>query len=539
MTRNDRDREHQQSTGLLDDESTGPLARLADAVGRINASVRVKLLTGFLIGALLLLVGGIHGQFDLNRMSRRMDDLSRSQQDIDLARQMVYSVTAKAHYTAMALLTDDDTWNARATRAKAEFSRHLTAIERDAEPEEEAFFASVAETNDQFTGSSDRVTALYLSGEFEQALSLHIDEEHEISHELEDAMGELIAVKMDKAAVATAAFRSERRQRSVETWALSGVSVVLALLIGSVLSLAFTRPLHRIGRALALVAAGDFKRRLVVHNRDEFGALCRDLNETAGQLEGQYVELRSLNEDLQQRVDDQVEELERVTRLKRYLSPQVAKAIVGGETEVDAASRRQQLTVFFSDIRGFTAMSERVEPEELVDVLNQYLDEMTQIVFKHGGTLDKYVGDALMVFFGDPVPYEDHAERAVRCGLEMLERLPELQQRWFARTEETLGIGVGIATGYVTVGNIGSTARLDYTVMGNNVNLASRLAGRAGAGQILVSERTLTAVRELVDSKEMDQVELKGVSRPTKIFEIMAKGTRIDGEATPVESRRC
>jgi class 3 adenylate cyclase len=152
-----------------------------------------------------------------------------------------------------------------------------------------------------------------------------------------------------------------------------------------------------------------------------------------------------------------------------------------------------------------------------------YLTAMTDIVFKWGGTLDKYIGDAIMVFFGDPVVYEDDAERAVRMALEMRIKLGELQKLWFVREEETLTIGMGISTGYVTVGNIGSANRLEYTVIGNHVNLASRLASRASAGQILVSERTLVSVRDIVEAKEIDEIELKGVSRPTKIYEIKAR----------------
>src|SRR5207247_7264228 len=131
--------------------------------------------------------------------------------------------------------------------------------------------------------------------------------------------------------------------------------------------------------------------------------------------------------------------------------------------------RRKKLTIFFSDIRGFTAIAERTEPEELIDYLNQYLSAMTEIVFRHGGTLDKYIGDAIMVFFGDPIPYEDHAMRAVAMALEMRAKLSELQREWF-RGEEPLFVGMGISTGYVTVGIVGSSARIDYTVIGSHVN---------------------------------------------------------------------
>ena len=255
-------------------------------------------------------------------------------------------------------------------------------------------------------------------------------------------------------------------------------------------------------------------------NRDEFGTLSGNLNRTTERLGELYDELQSLNRDLQVRVDDQVQELERTTRMKRYLSPQLAESILAGDTDVDLTSRRQNLTIFFSDIRGFTAMSKRLEPEELVDMLNQYLAEMTEIVFRHGGTLDKYIGDAIMVFFGNPVPYEDHAQRAVRAAFEMRTKLSKLRQRWAVGRDEVMTIGIGVTTGYVTVGNIGSQARIDYTVLGNHVNLASRLADRAEPGQILVSEKTLLEVRDLVNDAEIDQVHLEGVSRPVRIFEI-------------------
>ena len=161
-----------------------------------------------------------------------------------------------------------------------------------------------------------------------------------------------------------------------------------------------------------------------------------------------------------------------------------------------------------------------MEPEELVDELNDYLSEMTEIVFKHGGTLDKYVGDAVMVFFGDPVPQKDHAARAVRMGLEMHDRMASLQDRWLRTYNEPLTIGIGTATGWVTVGDIGSPARSDYTVLGNQVNLASRLADRAEAGRILVTERTMIEVEDFVEGTVVDEITLQGINRPIRIYEL-------------------
>ncbi len=166
-------------------------------------------------------------------------------------------------------------------------------------------------------------------------------------------------------------------------------------------------------------------------------------------------------------------------------------------------------------------MSERMEPEHLVDELNEYLSEMTDIVFRYGGTLDKYIGDAILVFFGDPIPLDDQAQRAVKMALEMQDRVEELSDRWLASYGESFQIGVGITTGWVTVGNIGSPARSDYTVLGNEVNLASRLADLAVAGEILVSERTMMEAEDAAPSAEVvDEVTLKGVSRPIKIYSL-------------------
>jgi adenylate cyclase len=165
-----------------------------------------------------------------------------------------------------------------------------------------------------------------------------------------------------------------------------------------------------------------------------------------------------------------------------------------------------------------------MELEELVDELNDYLSEMTDIVFRHGGTLDKYVGDAVMVFFGDPVPQADHAQRAVRMAFEMRERMTELRERWLHKHHEAFEIGTGIATGWVTVGDIGSAARSDYTVLGNQVDLASRLADRAEAGQILVTERTMNTVEEFVEGAIIDEISLKGINRPIRIYELRSLG---------------
>jgi class 3 adenylate cyclase len=151
---------------------------------------------------------------------------------------------------------------------------------------------------------------------------------------------------------------------------------------------------------------------------------------------------------------------------------------------------------------------------------------MTDVVFRNGGTLDKYVGDGILAFFGDPIPFEDHAERAVATALEMRSRLRGIRSRWMERLHEELNVGIGISTGYVTVGNIGSDTRTEYTVIGNHVNLASGLAETAGANQILATERTIAAVRGRVETATVDEVSLEDVNRPVRIFEIIRADLR-------------
>lgn len=514
---------------------TGVLGPLVDAVARIRASVHTKLLVGFLVVGLLLIGMGSLSVVVIERMTTRVDELKQLESKIALAAQMKFDVTAQSHYRAMALLTKDDlqpnpvhpTNNDKIGLAKQDFANDLDQIERLSSPSDAAFFAKLRSDNDTLTSDSAQVLVLYKAGQYDKALQLHLQQEHPDSHVLEMDMQQLNQGLLQQWLAARSAYDSDRQLLTAIVGVFSVVSVALALLLGFILSWSLIRPVRKIDTALARIAAGDFHRRVQVPNRDEFGTLTRNLNATSAQLATVYAELNDLNLNLQEQVAAQLGEIKRASELKRYLSPQLADSILAGTIEVSLVSRRKNLTVFFSDIRGFTDMSEHVEPEELVDSLNQYLSAMTELVFKNGGTLDKYIGDAIMVFFGDPVSYDDHAQRAVRMALEMRQRLTQLQRQWFVDEREPLTVGMGISTGYVTVGNIGSAGRMEYTVVGNHVNLASRLAGRAAAGQILVAERTLVACREIVEAREIDEVELKGVSRPIKIYEVNERATAL------------
>ncbi|HET6346590.1 MAG TPA: adenylate/guanylate cyclase domain-containing protein, partial [Myxococcota bacterium] len=209
-----------------------------------------------------------------------------------------------------------------------------------------------------------------------------------------------------------------------------------------------------------------------------------------------------------------------------YLTASVVDEMLKDTTKLRLGGERRVCTVLFSDVRGFTTISEKLSPEELVSLLNSYLTPMTNLVFKYDGTLDKYMGDAIMAIFGAPIGYENHPSRACFVALEMLEELKNLQAGWRAQNLPEIDIGIGLNTGPMSVGNMGSTVRFDYTVMGDNVNLGSRLEGinKQYGTNIIISEFTYAAARQDVHAREMDSVRVKGKKEPVKIYELLGRG---------------
>jgi class 3 adenylate cyclase len=233
----------------------------------------------------------------------------------------------------------------------------------------------------------------------------------------------------------------------------------------------------------------------------------------------QAAQLAQWNATLEQRVDEQVAELERVGRLKRFFSPQLAELIVAGGADDPLKTHRREITVAFLDLRGFTAFAETAEPEEVMGVLREYHAEMGRLILAHEGTLERFTGDGMMVFFNDPVPVERPAERAVRMALTMQQRVEELGRGW-RKLGYNLGLGVGIAQGYATIGAIGFEGRWDYAAIGTVTNLAARLCGEARPGQTLVSARVAAALEPALESEAMGTLTLKGLVNPVPVFSV-------------------
>lgn len=230
-------------------------------------------------------------------------------------------------------------------------------------------------------------------------------------------------------------------------------------------------------------------------------------------------ELAGWARTLERRVEEKVAEVERLGRLKRFFSPQLADLIVAGGADDPLKTHRREVTVVFLDLRGFTAFAETSEPEEVMGVLREYHAAMGELILHHEGTLERFAGDGMMVFFNDPVPVPDASERAVRMAVAMRDRVASLAAGWRRRGYD-LGLGVGIAQGYATLGAIGFEGRWDYGAIGTVTNLAARLCGEAGPGQILVSSRVYGVVEPLVDAEAVGSVTLKGFLRPVPAFNI-------------------
>ena len=236
-------------------------------------------------------------------------------------------------------------------------------------------------------------------------------------------------------------------------------------------------------------------------------------------VQAQTAELARWNATLEERVARQLAELERVGRLKRFFSPQLAELIVRGGADDPLVSHRREVTVVFIDLRGFTAFAERAEPEEVMGVLREYHARMGALVLASEGTLERFTGDGMMIFFNDPVIVPDAVERAVRMTVAMRDGVDELAARWRKRGHE-LHAGLGIAQGYATIGAIGFEGRLDYGAIGTVTNLAARLCGEAGGGQILVSARVAAAVENMIEAEDVGPLTLKGLARPVPIWSV-------------------
>jgi adenylate cyclase len=212
------------------------------------------------------------------------------------------------------------------------------------------------------------------------------------------------------------------------------------------------------------------------------------------------------------------------SNFERYFAPNVAAEIAQQESATPLGGDRRPVTVLFSDVRGFTAIAESMDPDAIARLLSEYFSEMVEVILEHGGTLDKFIGDAIMALWGAPIAHPGDPDRAIQAAVAMQRAISELNQRWASQGRPEIGVGIGINHGDVFAGNIGSHRRLEYTVIGDPVNVAARLCAEAGPGEILVSEAFLRVLREQVDCEFLPEMGLKGKAQVVRVYRVRPDG---------------
>ena len=297
----------------------------------------------------------------------------------------------------------------------------------------------------------------------------------------------------------TGAIRAEVGQARKQAGVITAFMVVLGLAGAVALATLLARPIHRLMDATDAVAQGDFSVSVPVTSRDELGVLTESFNRMA----------RSLREK---------EMIKRA--FTRYVAREVVEEVLKDPEHAMLTGERRDATVLFCDIRGFTSMSERLTPVQVVSVLNEFYTLMIETVSKHDGTLNKFLGDAVMALFGAPIAHPDHAARAVKTALDMRTAVAELGRRRRALGEDPFEVGIGVSLGEVVAGSVGTEERMEYTVIGDSVNVAARLQDRAKPGSILLTRRTYDAVRDLVDAKSLGLMKVKGKEDEIEVYEV-------------------
>ena len=369
-----------------------------------------------------------------------------------------------------------------------------------------------------------------------QSIRMALDDDHTRSVLLGSALSVIAPIKSDSGSIIGAALvriPTDRMWQAVQNQLKIATIIALAVLgAGFLLSLLLAKrqvaPIEALTAAATSVEERKFDPKsldAVTERPDELGRLARVFSGMGQTVLAREEKLDTLVQERTKALAERTEQLETLsTKLSKYLAPQVYASIFQGRQQVEIASNRKKLTVFFSDIVGFTETTENLDSEELTSILNRYLNEMAGIALKYGATLDKYVGDAIIAFFGDPETrgVAEDAKACVAMAVEMQRRVAELESQWQeGGLERSLRVRMGINTGFCTVGNFGSQDRMDYTIIGGAVNLASRLESAADPGKILISRETWSLVKDAVIAEEIPPLTLKGFGRPLQVYELL------------------
>ena len=354
--------------------------------------------------------------------------------------------------------------------------------------------------------------------QIDQENVLHQEQFREAAHDVEQ--------RMAKTATDAWLLTDAERQTLRGFLLIIGLSVVAVTLAVSFLNArAIARPIQAVVVVAAKLAKGDFQDRVRVKAGGELGELIESTNRMADDLQSAFGKLEEWNHKLQERVTTEVARVEKARSLQRFLPSNLVEQILDREDGFVARHDRRKLTVFFSDLSGFTKFTDQSEPELVSGLLNEYLSAMSEIAFRYGGTIDKFIGDGIMIFFGAPDSQGEleDARRCVAMAIEMQEAVRALEKTWSAHGHDVqFGVRIGINTGFATVGHFGSDHRMEYTAVGGSVNLASRIEGASAINAITLSRSTYLLVKDQFSISPRGEVTLKGIQQPQQLFEVQA-----------------
>src|SRR5215472_4693182 len=379
-------------------------------------------------------------------------------------------------------------------------------------------------------------SARYPSDREMQSIGDALQDHRTRSVQLANTLSVIAPIKAhDQNVIGAALVRISTNRMWQAIWNQIGIAALIAVAVlaagfafSYVLAKRQVAPIERLTAAATAIEERNFDPKslaAVTARPDEIGRLARVLSEMGEKVLAREEELDSLVQERTRALAVRTEQLETLSnKLSKYLSPQLYTSICHGRQEVEIASTRKKLTIFFSDLVNFTETTENLESEELTDILNRYLNEMASIALKHGATLDKYVGDAIVAFFGDPETrgVAEDAKACVAMAVEMQQRIAELESEWqLVGLERPFRARMGINTGFCTVGNFGSQERMDYTIIGRAVNLAARLESAARPSTILIAHETWTLVKDTIVAKEVPPLIVKGFADPLHAYEVV------------------
>ena len=482
------------------------MIQLHRVVACIPASIHTKLLTAFLVIVGLLIVVGTVGLQVLSSSHRRAENLVQLQRKIAAYQQLQHDATAQLHSIASALLVPNERTLNAALRQLKQFGYDFDRLQFIAKDETE-ILKRVQKAHEDFVHVVNLVVDLIRDDKVDESRELQHTRAGPLAARLERHINTLVNKASEDMVAHTDASQKAYTvsQQIVVGFAIG--SMGLALVLGYALSGSLIGPVQIMEGRMRQIALGDFSDRVELPNRDELGAFATNLNQMNDDLKKLYQE-----RDLHIRFLRQT--------FGRYLSDDVVNSLLDSPTGLELGGEKRKVTLLMSDLRGFTTLSEHLQPEQVVTLLNRYLGIMADIILKYQGTIDEFIGDAIFVIFGAPVQRDDDAQRAVACATEMQLAMERINAHNHRDGLPGIAMGIGINTGEVVVGNIGSDKRAKYGVVGRHVNLTSRIESCTVGSQILISEATYEEVGSLVTISGHMQISAKGIEDLIELYEV-------------------